>query len=331
MKVVLKVSKYGQFLSSRPDGREAALAALAYQNDLQKNSEVELNFEDVIVLAPSWLSEFANTLKSKGIESIVYGPSENLSVQLSVKTVQDDEDSLKVHPWRLCPVGFHWVKTHPLRIPKSKKNPHGSITTRYAHCAHNPSGKDQLYPDEIHEIAKERFGDLKDRPCPLPLGFENGSKFDVLIAGWVQYWNSVLKPSEPLTPNLVKALIASESSFRETSLSRSKSSNRARGLMQITNSTRKIMGDEKGELKDHYLTLTQDDLKDPNLNICAGVRWLFHKRDLASRRLKRNATWVESAEEYKGDLEGILNKNEASKKDVQPFLDYLAKIEKCEP
>jgi len=104
---------------------------------------------------------------------------------------------------------------------------------------------------------------------------------------WTKYWNDVLKPSTPLDPDIVKALIASESGFDPTILANKKNKNSARGLMQITNDTRKILGDEKGELKDHYLTLTRDDLNDPSLNICAGIRWLFRKAEIASGLLGR--------------------------------------------
>ena len=74
----------------------------------------------------------------------------------------------------------------------------------------------------------------------------------------------------------------------------------ARGLMQITNKTRKILANEKGELKDHYLTLTREDLNEPSNNICAGIRWLFRKRAIASDLLKRTATWEEAIAEFKG-------------------------------
>ena len=43
-----------------------------------------------------------------------------------------------------------------------------------------------------------------------------------------------------------------------------KNLNSARGLMQITNKTRKILGNENGELKDYFLTLTREDLNDPS-------------------------------------------------------------------
>jgi hypothetical protein len=165
-----------------------------------------------------------------------------------------------VHPWRVCPYGEHWVRTHPLHVPPSKTHPEGSITTRHEYCARNPSGKDQLYPEEIQEIAKQNFANLKNKPCPIDLGYHNkGDKYDDLISGWVQYWNDVLKPDKPLESNLVKALIATESSFDPNQLANKKDSNSARGLMQVTNDTRKILGDEKGELKDHFLTIAKSE------------------------------------------------------------------------
>jgi Transglycosylase SLT domain len=234
-----------------------------------------------------------------------------------------------VHRWRVCPYGEHQVITHQRHNPPSKTHPDGSISTVHWHCAKNPSHKDQLYPDEIREIAKQHFSSAKNKPCPLSLGFENGSKYDDLIAGWVQYWNEVLKPDQPLSPNLVKALIASESGFDPSLLNNKKNSNSARGLMQITNETRKLLNNPK-ELKDHYLDVTKEDLNDPAVNICAGVRWLFRKKEIASVvRLKRPANWLEAAEEYKGDLEGLLNNNSKSKKDVESFLNYLKEVEEC--
>ncbi len=250
-------------------------------------------------------------------------------IRRSKKNPEPSPSEKPIHPWRVCPYGEHQVVEHPKNNPPSKPHPDGSISTVHWHCAHNPSGKDQLYPDEIREIATRHFSDLKNKPCPLPLKFtKNGSKYDDLIAGWVQYWNEVLKPDQPLDPNLVKALIASESGFDPKKINK-RGKDRARGLMQITNETRKLLGDEK-ELKDHYLNLTKEDLIDPGVNICAGVRWLFRKREIASVvRLKRQATWLEASEEYKGDLGDLLNGNKKAQKDVLPFLNYLEEIEKC--
>lgn len=233
------------------------------------------------------------------------------------------------HAWRLCPPGEHWRRTHPLRIPPSKKNPVGSVTTRHGHCVLNPTGKDQLYPDEIQEMAEQNFSKVKEKPCPIDLGFTKkykGNQYDDLIAGWTKYWNDVFKPEIPLTPNVVKALIASESGFDPKILANKKDKNSARGLMQITNKTRKILGDEKGELKDHYLTLTIEDLNDPSNNICAGIRWLFRKHAIASDFLKKTATWEEAIAEFKGIR--TTTKDRAAEL-IEKFNEYLEALKKC--
>lgn len=233
-----------------------------------------------------------------------------------------------VHSWRVCPYGEHWVRTHPMHVPPSKTHPEGSVTTRHEHCARNPSGKDQLYPDEIQEIASQNFANLKNKPCPRSLIFGvDGKKYDNLIAGWTQYWNEVLKPDESLEPNLVKALIASESGFDPNALANKKSSNSARGLMQITNESRKLLGGDHGGLKDHLITVSKAELNDPNLNICAGIRWLFEKRRLLSSRLERPATWLEAIWDYKA-VKRAKTKKKAEEIKTK-FYNFYAELQKC--
>jgi hypothetical protein len=235
----------------------------------------------------------------------------------------------KVHKWRLCPEGQHWVVTHPMHVPPSSTHPNGYITTRHEHCALNPSGKDQFFPDEIKEISNKYFESLKEKPCPLDLGFKNtGNKYDDLIAGWTQYWNDIFNPTNPLDANIVKALIASESGFDPSLLANKKDSNSARGLMQITNETRKILGDEKGEIHDHYITASKEDLNDPSINICAGIRWIIQKQKLASSFLGRNATWEEAILNYKS----ILKKSDSDGSKIRLkkiFDNFLDKLKKC--
>lgn len=236
---------------------------------------------------------------------------------------------VKIHKWRMCPVGQHWVSTHPMRVPPSKAHPKGSVTTRHGHCANNPSGKDQLYPDEITEISQKYFEEAKPLPCQNELGFKKiGSQYDSLIAGWTKYWNEVLSPQTPLSSNIVKALIASESGFQAEMLANRKNSNSARGLMQILNSTRKTLGDEKGELQDHFLTVSKNDLNNPSVNICAGIRWLFQKQKLASSYLNREATWEEAVMNYKGKLKSKPDDLEA-KKQKEIFKKYFDELENC--
>jgi hypothetical protein len=184
-----------------------------------------------------------------------------------------------------------------------------------------------LIPDEMREIANQHFSNLSSKLCPLELEFgEAGTKYDDLIAGWTKYWNDVLYPEDPLDLNLVKALIATESSFNPTVLADRKNPKSARGLMQITDGSRVILGNEKGELKNHYILAKLDDLNDPIINICAGIRWLFRKRQIASEILKCQATWEETVYEFKGCR--TVTKEQA-KKLMDKFFDTLEKYKKC--
>jgi hypothetical protein len=231
-----------------------------------------------------------------------------------------------VHPWRICPYGEHWVRTHPLRVPPSDTYPEGHTTTRREHCAKNPSGRDQLYPEEIAEIAQQHFSGLNNMPCPITPGKDAPKykgQYDHLIAGWTQYWNDILKPVEPLDPNLVKALIYTESRFDPTILAKRTDKDSARGLMQVTNESREILGNTDGEITDHYITVTRRELNNPNTNVCAGVRWLFHKRTLFSNQLRRPASWEETILNYKGASKA---KTKAQAKKIMKMFDNAYKV-----
>ena len=215
------------------------------------------------------------------------------------------------HPWRICSIGEHWVKEHPRNVPVSGKNPNG-ITIVDGHCRKNPSHHEIFVADELHEISKKYFKNLKRMPTADNLGNPLGNNFDNLIGGWTQFWNDIFAPKELLEPNLIKALIASESSFR-VNINADSKIGEARGLIQVTEQTRKILADQKGELQDYLITLSKKEFYDPNLNLAAGIRWLFHKKYLASNRLKREITWMEAIAEYKGILPQLGKEPKADK------------------
>lgn len=231
----------------------------------------------------------------------------------------------KIHPWRICPGGQHWVVAHPLTVPVSEKNPDGK-TTRGPFCRNNPSGKDQIYEEEILKIAEKYFGQLKKLPAGNNLGRKNGNDYDRIIAGWVKYWNYVLSPDKELDSNFVKALISSESDFREKEKALASKGNWARGLMQVTDETLAILKNEKGELRDHLINIDQKDIDNPNLNICAGVRWLFHKKKLLEHKLKRPATWEEAAMEYKAYTNLLKRGDKSALKQRQKLRDRYGKL-----
>jgi hypothetical protein len=234
------------------------------------------------------------------------------------KTVKSNSASEPIHPWRRCPYAQHWVIEHPKTVEPSDEHPDGK-TDVVGHCARNPSHKDELYPKEIREIT-EHFKNLENVPNPNSLGFRDGALYDLLIAGWTQYWNDILKPDSPLDPNVVKALIASESSFIPSKTTPTGKGNWARGLMQVIDQSRQILEDQDGEIQDHFIHLTEAEALDPALNICAGVRWLFQKRKLAEAHYGEEVDWDKVIYFYKA-----AQKNPAVMKKYRSFYKRLIK------
>jgi len=225
-----------------------------------------------------------------------------------------------LHPWRECPNGQHWVRPHPRVGTKGVKG----------FCRNNPSGRDQIYLPEIKKITETEFDELSGPPCSFDLGFPNGNEYDSLIRGWTKYWNEIFQPTDPLDPDLVKALVATESGFRASIKRRAgKRAGWARGLRQVTDWTQETLQDENGELHDHLVNIDQKDMFEPSANIAAGIRWLFRKRETASTKLKRQATWEEVIADYKSYLSDIVRgKVPRSMKDLRSFYERLKK--ECE-
>jgi hypothetical protein len=206
--------------------------------------------------------------------------------------------------WRLCPAGQYWRSAHHQSGYHRKDGTFVRAHSVSAGCCDNPSKKDQIYSEELKTIATKYFPKLKGAPAPDNLDFQNkGNLYDELIRGWTQFWNDILGAEDPLDPNLVKALIATESGFNPNP---KVGTSKARGLMQVLDSTQKILGNTNGELKDHLVHVDQKDMIDPSLNIAAGVRWLFRKKELAAARLRRSATWDEAVAEYKSYLKDMI-------------------------
>lgn len=206
-----------------------------------------------------------------------------------------------VHPWRLCPIGKHFRHAGQVKGYTRKDGTIVRAHSRGDTCAENPSGMDQLYPEEMKEMAERFFAKEFPKPLATLKQFkEAGNKFDSLIQGWTRYWNDVLKPAVLLDPDVVKALIASESGFRANEWNKLKGPKRARGLMQVTDETLPLLSDRFDELKNHFLNLTEDDVLDPNLAICAGVRWLFRKRELAKSKKNAEPSWEQAVAKFKG-------------------------------
>lgn len=84
----IKLVKFGEMLISRPAGREAYFSAKAYLfKKIGKN--VEIDFDGVKVLTPSWIDEFTTLFKKDypGVKIIML-PSKNPSVSASLKMIR---------------------------------------------------------------------------------------------------------------------------------------------------------------------------------------------------------------------------------------------------
>ena len=208
----------------------------------------------------------------------------------------------KVHPWRRCGKDEHFVKEHTVHYKPCERFPNGLDCIRHAHCSKNPSGKDILTFSEIEFITKTYFKNLKHLPNKAKgslLAYSEANTFDHLIGGWVQYWNEVLMPAEPLDPDLIKALIATESSF---DVNPEKYRGKVHGLTQIRNDTWEYLQGADDEIKQNQIKVEKAQRLDPSVNICCSVRWLFRKRVLAKAFLKREVTWMEAVAAYKSYL-----------------------------
>lgn len=235
-----------------------------------------------------------------------------------------DSRDIKVwSPWRQCPIGHHWVKEHD----RQKR----TLEDVDPHCRRNPSNKDLLKSDEIDFISKtELFLNPLVKVSNEHIGMdgvsrEEQNRYDELISGWTAYWNDVFKLKDPLHPNYVKALMASESTFNPKA--RAKNSpdiGLARGLLQITEKTSRLSKDhKKREYRNHYIDLGYEDLWDPNKNICAGVRHLFRKRETAKSALKREPTWFEVLMDYKGKLKSKSQEAGKIRSNLQKYLQTM--------
>lgn len=190
------------------------------------------------------------------------------------------------------------VREHTLKVPVSKKNPTG-ITIRDHHLRRlngtyldtaeiksifkNYSRKNIIYPAK-GKLKKYRDADL----------------YDEAIAVWTDYFNKKFNTDPPLDPDVVKALIASESSFNSNPLRNRKI---ALGIAQLTKETFKILLDPKGETKEFiFIGIRQKDLADPQISIPMAVRWLQRKRETVASKLGRAPNHEEIILEYKGLL-----------------------------
>lgn len=330
MKVRLK--KYGDLFISRPSAHKVLKAILPEVKKRKKGEYIELDFSRVITAGPSFVDEIRQLLEKRKLP-FLFLPTKNGAIQSTFEQLHSLEEEKRLekasekgrHGWRMCPAGKYWVSSHPRQVPPSRLHPDG-ITGVRGHCRTNPSHKDSIYPEEIREMLARYQPKQEDLPTSFRRSkeFPQAPQWDLAIAFATRYWNEVLHPQEALPANVVKALIASESSF-DPQPKRTK----AIGLMQLMPLTIKILDDHKGELKDHLVHLTREQARDPVSNIFAGVRWLFYQQQVASRWLGRNASWEETIAKYKGYWKlSVPLRNALQEPGLKTFRKHLGELTK---
>ncbi len=206
------------------------------------------------------------------------------------------------------------VLEHPIQVPISEKNPTG-ITIRDQHLRRLPGT--YLKRDDIEGVFRShnRKGILYPASGKIPKP-KNADDYDELIAVWVDYFNSKLKAEQPLDPDVFKALLASESMFRHLT----PENKTAFGIAQITKQTWTILQDADGEAKEFIFSdILQKDLRDPNVAIPMGVRWLMYKSKRAAAKLGKRPSHEDIILEYKGLLK---SKTEYKNKALKSYRYY---------
>lgn len=91
MKIYLK--KFGTTLISRPAGKEAFLSLQPSIKELDPEEKIEIDFEGVSVLTPSWADEFVTPIKDNYKGRVELLNTENPSVKATLETLRKSRGS----------------------------------------------------------------------------------------------------------------------------------------------------------------------------------------------------------------------------------------------
>lgn len=86
--MIIELKKFGTTLTSREDGKEALLAFQSSLQQVKPNEIVEIDFDGVNTLSPSWADEFLTPLARRFGERLGLRSTTNLSVLATVKMLE---------------------------------------------------------------------------------------------------------------------------------------------------------------------------------------------------------------------------------------------------
>ena len=86
--MIIELKKFGTTLTSRPTGKEAALALQPSLRDVKAGEVVEVDFTGVLTFSPSWGDEFLTPLLNTYGERLVLKNTINPSVKATLEILQ---------------------------------------------------------------------------------------------------------------------------------------------------------------------------------------------------------------------------------------------------
>lgn len=86
--MIIELKKFGTTLSSRPAGKEAFLAFQPRLREADPDETLEVDFDGVIVLGPSWADEFITPLLENHKGKILFRNTSNPSVEATLELLK---------------------------------------------------------------------------------------------------------------------------------------------------------------------------------------------------------------------------------------------------
>ncbi len=86
--MIIGLNQFGTMLTTRHNGREAYFAMQAIWDNIGVDEKIEVNFDGVGTLGPSWGDEFLTPLYNKFGDRLVLSHLDNPSVRVTLDTIE---------------------------------------------------------------------------------------------------------------------------------------------------------------------------------------------------------------------------------------------------
>lgn len=87
--MLIQLKKFGTTLTSRPSGKEAYAAFQPTLRELKKGEHIDVDFEGVIVLGPSWADEFITPILDQYKDRVSLLNTENPSATATLELLDN--------------------------------------------------------------------------------------------------------------------------------------------------------------------------------------------------------------------------------------------------